>query len=351
MKAVILSGGQGTRLRSVTGSDIPKPMAAIAGKPILEYVVKQLAAADVREICCTLQYLPEVIEDYFGDGQRWGVKMHYHREAEPMGTAGAVRACGDFVGSEPFLVLSGDALFDFDLRVLTDFHTRRGGRIAMALYPHAAPLSYGLAVTDAAGRIRCFLEKPDWGHVVTDLVNTGIYVLDPAVLKEIPPDRPVDFSRDLFPALLRRGETLWGLPMKGYWRDIGEPESYYEANLDVLRRRFPSAPAPAPMPAIAPMPDARHTVTVPTAHRAALMRELSALLMESGADFSDGITLQEGPNTVHIAPDSSRERLLVSSDSAAEAERYGDIARWLDKSSGRDRAVPQERDLRSDVNE
>ena len=341
MKAVILSGGQGTRLRSVTHGEIPKPMAPIGGKPVLEYAVERLAGAGIKDICCTLQCLPDVIEGYFGDGRRWGVRMHYHREEEPMGTAGAVRCCADFVGSESFLVLSGDALFDFDLRVLTDFHTRRGGRVTMALYSHAAPLSYGLAVTDAAGRIRCFLEKPDWSRVVTDLVNTGIYVLEPSLLAEIPPDRPSDFSKDIFPQLLRRGETLWGLPMKGYWRDIGEPEPYYEANLDVLRGRFPTPRSLAPLPAPARMPDARHTVAVPTARRAALMRELSALLMESGADFSDGITLREGENTVHIAPDGSRERLLVSSDSAAEAERYGDIARWLEKSGRRGAEKPE----------
>ena len=335
MKAVILSGGQGKRLQSVTGGLIPKPMAPVGGKPVLEYTLERLAAAGVRQVCCTLCCLGEVIEEHFGNGQKWGVELSYHREEKALGTAGAVRSCLDFLGDESFLVLSGDALFDFDLRRLMDFHLEGDAAVSMALYSHPSPLSYGLALTDGVGRIRCFLEKPDWSHVVTDLVNTGIYAMEPRVLREIPPDTPADFSRELFPALLRRGEILRGLPMEGYWRDIGEPESYYQANLDVVQGRFPTRRRAPTRPAPAPMGRERHTVDVSTPRRAALMRQLSVMLMESGADFSDGITLHKGGSTVHIAPDSAGERLLVSSDDAGEAERYGELARRLERNGGK----------------
>ena len=256
MKAVILAGGKGSRLYPVTRGDIPKPMVPLGGRPVLEWLILRLRQSGIRHICCTLQCLPEQIRDYFGNGERFGVQMEYRQETEPLGTAGAVKNCRDFVGNEAFFVLSGDGVFDFDLRGLMEAHRRHESAVTMALSPLAAPLSYGLALTDKRGRVCGFIEKPVWERVVTDLVNTGIYVLSPAVLDEIPDNAPYDFARDLFPKLLEQGQPLFGLPMEGYWRDIGEPESYYQCNLDALSGRL-QLPGAAPPPAAKKSPEKR----------------------------------------------------------------------------------------------
>ena len=336
MKAVILAGGKGTRLHPVTGGKIPKPMAPLAGRPVLEHLIARLSESGVTEICCTLQCLPEQIEDYFGDGSAWGVRMEYRLEREPLGTAGAVRNCRDFCGEAPFLVLSGDGVFDFDLRPLEAARAARGACAALALYPQSDPLAYGLTLTDGRGLVRGFIEKPLWSRVVTDLVNTGIYALHPRALDYIPADRPYDFARDLFPALLARGELIAGLPMEGYWRDIGEPAAYYRANLDALegRLRLPRPAPAAPRKTVSTAPPPRRysrSVTVATPRRARLMRELSAALMEAGADFTDGLTLAGAPGGLHIAPDPVAERLRIESDDEATLRRYEALARRLEE--------------------
>lgn len=333
MKAVILAGGRGTRLHPVTGGVIPKPMTPLAGKPVLEHLLRRLADSGVTELCCTLQCLPKPIQDYFGDGSSFGVHLTYRIEDRPLGTAGAVKNCRDFTGDEDFLVLSGDGVFDFDLRKLMEEHRRQEAVVTMALYPHPAPLSFGLALTDRQGRVRRFVEKPDWPRVVTDLVNTGIYALSPRAMDYVPTGVPFDFAADLFPLLLQRDEPLCGLPMEGYWRDIGEPRAYYQANLDALEGRIALLPPPPRRPT-AVRPSARRyvcAVPVATAHRARLMRSLSSLLMEAGADFTDGITLSTLPGSLHITPDPQAERLLVESDEADTARRYADLAERIDR--------------------
>ena len=188
------------------------------------------------------------------------------------------------------------------------------------------------------GRIRGFIEKPDWTRVVTDLVNTGIYVLDPAVLELIPPGLPYDFARDLFPRLMEMGKPLFGLPMKGYWRDIGEPESYYQCNLDALRGvlRLPGSELAAK--AETPRPQHRRyrcSVTVETPQRARLMRAVSAALMEAGADFTDGITLGSAPGGLHIAAAADRDCILVESDEEETVRKYKEMADGLQLAADR----------------
>ncbi|MBE6969829.1 MAG: nucleotidyltransferase family protein [Ruminococcaceae bacterium] len=330
MKAVILAGGKGSRLYAVTRGEVPKPMVPLGGRPVLEWLILRLRQSGIRHICCTLQCLPDQIRDYFGDGSAFGVHMEYRQETEPLGTAGAVKNCRDFVGNEPFFVLSGDGVFDFDLRALMEAHRRHESDVTMALSPLSAPLSYGLALTDSEGHIRGFIEKPIWEKVVTDLVNTGIYVLSPAVLDEIPANTAYDFARDLFPKLLEAGRPLFGLPMEGYWRDIGEPESYYRCNLDALSGKLQPADRKSPARTEAPVTERRRryrcSAVVETPQRARLMRELSAALMEAGADFTDGITLTDAPGGLHIAPQADEECILVESDDPATAERYKQIA-------------------------
>ena len=173
MKAVILAGGRGTRLAPVTHGAVPKPMAELLGAPMLEHIVALLKRCGFRELCCTTACLPEQIERYFGDGSGFGVRMQYRREDRALGTAGAVKNCEDFIAGENALIISGDAACDFDLRALWNEHRRAHAAVTMALYPHEAPLPYGLAVTDGEGWVRSFIEKPAWERVVTDLVNTG----------------------------------------------------------------------------------------------------------------------------------------------------------------------------------
>ena len=208
MKAVILAGGRGTRLAPVTHGAVPKPMAELLGAPMLEHIVALLKRCGFRDLCCTTACLPEQIERYFGDGSGFGVRMQYRREDRALGTAGAVKNCEDFIAGENALIISGDAACDFDLRALWNEHRRAHAAVTMALYPHEAPLPYGLAVTDGEGWVRSFIEKPAWERVVTDLVNTGIYVLSPEVLRFIPADTPFDFARDLFPRLMSSGRGM-----------------------------------------------------------------------------------------------------------------------------------------------
>ena len=333
MKAVILAGGQGKRLQEVTHGRIPKPMAELLGRPVLEHIVRHLAGCGFTELCCALGCMPESIERHFGDGSRFGVHMEYRVESRALGTAGAVKNCADFTGSDPFLVISADAACDLPLRKLWSVHRRGGACVTMALYPHEAPLPYGLVVTDGEGFVKSFIEKPVWERVVTDLVNTGIYVLSPQAMRFVPEATPFDFARDLFPRLMEAGYPIRGVPLPGYWRDIGDPGSYYRANLDAWegRLRLPSPQEESPPDAAEAPAPTRYACRVYYAapRRARLMRELSAGLMEAGADLTDGITLPGVPGGVHIAPCPDRPAVCIESDSPDTARRFEALAKQL----------------------
>lgn len=327
MKAVILAGGKGTRLRAVTG-DLPKPMAPLVGKPVMERIIELLRSNGYHEICAALCYHPAAIQSHFGDGSALGVRLEYRLETQPHGTAGSVRACADFYGDEDFLVISGDAACDFDLRALMDRHRQADAAVTMALYPNAEPLQYGLVLQDRQGRVRHFIEKPDWEHVVTDMVNTGIYVLSPQAMAYVPEDQPFDFAKDLFPLLLESGETILGVPMDGYWCDIGTPRAYYQCNLDLLNGTLgglEESGAPEPQPGRVPTARAgRASRTVVCRDRARLMRAASEAMMEFGADFTDGLTFSDGSWRVHMRPDADGSAVQVdaSSEEAADAAAH-----------------------------
>ena len=335
MNAIILAGGEGTRLRPVTG-ETPKPMALLNGKPVLEHILNLLRQNGVENVCITLRYRPEIIRDWCGDGSRFGLRLSFHEETEPLGTAGGVRACRSFYGDRDFLVISGDCACDFHLRALMEAHRRHRPAVTMALHAHDVPLPYGTVLTDRQGRVVSFIEKPAWERVVSDLVNTGIYIVSPAAMEFVPADRPFDFAKDLFPALLAAGQTILGLPMEGYWCDIGTPRAYYQCNLDALdgKLRLDGAPAaessekkgaPAPSnPAVG-----LKVIEYRCNGRARLMRELSMHLMEVGTDFdaTNGLSM----HGVHIAPAPDREAVLVSADNTSAAEDYVNLMRKLDK--------------------
>ena len=232
MKAVVMAGGEGTRLRPLT-SNQPKPMVPVAGKPCMEHIIDLLRRHGMSDIVVTVAYLPQVIRGYFDDGGEMGVELHYSVEETPLGTAGSVKNAAELL-DETFLVISGDALCDFDLAGLVDAHKRRGAVATLALYSVENPLEFGVVITDSDGRVERFLEKPSWGQVFSDTINTGIYVLEPEVLRHIPTDRPYDFSKELFPLLLEMGRPIYGYVCDGYWQDIGNLDQYRQANFDAL---------------------------------------------------------------------------------------------------------------------
>jgi mannose-1-phosphate guanylyltransferase/phosphomannomutase len=232
MKAVVMAGGEGTRLRPLT-SNQPKPMVPIVGKPCMEHIVELLRGHGFEDVIVTVAFMPQAIRSYFGDGESLGVHIEYSVEETPLGTAGSVRLAADKL-DDTFLVISGDALCDFDLAKLVKFHKKRGAAVTIGLKSVPNPLEFGIVVTDDEGRVERFLEKPSWSQVFSDTINTGVYVLEPEVLDHIPTDRPYDFSKELFPLLLEMGRPIYGLPMEGYWQDIGNLDQYRQANFDAL---------------------------------------------------------------------------------------------------------------------
>jgi mannose-1-phosphate guanylyltransferase/phosphomannomutase len=235
MKAVVMAGGEGTRLRPLT-SNQPKPMVSIVGKPCMEHILELLREHGLTDVIVTVAFLPQAIRSYFGEGDTLGLNIGYSVEESPLGTAGSVRLAARQL-DETFLVISGDALCDLDLTKLIAFHRERGAAVTIGLKSVENPLEFGIVVTDDDGRIERFLEKPSWGQVFSDTINTGIYVLEPEVLKHVPTDRPYDFSKELFPYLLEMGRPLYGFVMDGYWQDIGNLDQYRQANFDALEER------------------------------------------------------------------------------------------------------------------
>ena len=235
MKAVVMAGGEGTRLRPLT-SNQPKPMVSIVGKPCMEHIIELLARHGFEDVIVTVAFLPQAIRSYFGGGESLGVDISYSVEESPLGTAGSVRLAAGRL-DDTFLVISGDALCDVDLTKLVEYHREKKASVTIGLKSVENPLEFGIVVTDDDGRIERFLEKPSWGQVFSDTINTGIYVLEPEVLRHIPADRPFDFSKELFPLLLEMGRPMYGYVMDGYWQDIGNLDQYRQANFDALDER------------------------------------------------------------------------------------------------------------------
>ncbi|HVL32252.1 MAG TPA: sugar phosphate nucleotidyltransferase, partial [Actinomycetota bacterium] len=232
MKAVIMAGGAGSRLRPLT-SNQPKPMVPLANRPLMEHIVLLCKRHGYTDIVVTLQFLASLVRNYFGTGSDLGVSMSYATEESPLGTAGSVKNAEDAL-TETFLVISGDALTDIDLGKVMAFHQERDALVTVVLNRQPNPLEYGIVVTDEEGRVERFLEKPGWGQVFSDTVNTGIYVIEPEVFEHIPADQPYDFSKELFPKLLKSGAPIYGYIADGYWTDVGNVEAYRKAQQDAL---------------------------------------------------------------------------------------------------------------------
>jgi mannose-1-phosphate guanylyltransferase/phosphomannomutase len=297
MKAVIMAGGFGTRLRPLT-THIPKPLVPVGNVPIMEHTVRLLTRHGFTDLLVLLYFLPETITGHFGDGSRWGVRMTYATPTADLGTAGAVKfAAGDL--GEPVLVISGDVLTDFDLQAAVRSHQQRGAEASIVLTRVDSPLAYGIVIIDESGRIVRFLEKPSWGEVFSDTINTGIYILDPSVLAAVPSGRPYDFGRELFPALLASGRPLYGHVAEGYWRDVGDLTEYRTAHLDLLQGRvgveIPGTHSQGP----------EHSVWVGEGARVDFLTKLSgSVIIGAGAQVAPGVRLANcvvGPECVIAA--------------------------------------------------
>ena len=236
MKAVIMAGGEGTRLRPLT-SNQPKPMMPLANRPMMEHIVRLLKEHGFDDIVVTVAFLANAIRNYFGDGSEFGVRMVYATEERPLGTAGSVRNAMEELRDERFLVISGDVLTDIDLSAIVAFHEEKESLATLALKSMEDPLEFGIVITRPDGAIERFLEKPTWGQVFSDTINTGIYVLEPEIFDYIDEGQPVDFSGEVFPRLLADGKAVFGYVAEGYWEDVGNPEAYIRAHQDVLDRK------------------------------------------------------------------------------------------------------------------
>lgn len=232
MKAIILVGGQGTRLRPLT-VNTPKAMVPVLNKPFLEHVINHLSQHNVKDIILTQGHLSQPIESYFGDGSRFGVRLTYVIEESPLGTAGAVKNSQSHL-TESFLVLNGDIFTNLDISAMIDFHRQQKAMATIALTPVEDPTRYGLVETDEDGRILRFMEKPRPEDVTTNMINAGTYVLEPQVLDKMPPQQEYSFERQVFPKLLQENETVFSFASNSYWTDIGHPEHYLKLNLDLL---------------------------------------------------------------------------------------------------------------------
>ena len=228
-----MAGGQGTRLRPLT-TNVPKPLLPVVGEPIMGHLLRLLGRHGISEAVVTVQYLAGNIRSYFGDGAEYGIQLSYATESVPLGTAGSVKNAQRGLRGEPFLVVSGDALTDIDLTELLEFHQRTGAIVTVALARKPNVLEFGNVTTAEDGRVERFIEKPTWGQVVSDTVNTGIYVMAPEVLDLVPPDERADWSVDILPKLLATGRPIYGYVTDAYWEDVGTIESYLAVQSDVL---------------------------------------------------------------------------------------------------------------------
>jgi mannose-1-phosphate guanylyltransferase/phosphomannomutase len=233
MQAIILAGGAGTRLRPLT-SNIPKPLVPVGDIPIMEHMIRLLKRYSIKDIIICLGYMSEKIEEYFGDGSRYGVKLTYSYEQTPLGPAGAVRHARELISGR-FIVAASDLLTDIKLSNFVAEHQRRGTIASIALTRSESPTAFGIVFVNDDGYITRFLEKPAWGEVFSDIINAGIYVLEPEILDLIPEGVEYDFSKDLFPKMAAENKELYGYTIDSYWLDIGTPQKYLDANYDVLK--------------------------------------------------------------------------------------------------------------------
>ncbi len=238
MKAVVMAGGFGTRIQPLTTS-LPKPMLPVVNRPMMEHIIVKLKEElGIKEFVILLYFKPETIKDYFKDGSDWGIKIEYVLPDDDYGTAGAVKCAQKYLKDDNFIIVSGDLVTDFDFTQIVNAHKEKEALFSIALTPVEDPLQFGVVITDENDKIEKFLEKPGWGEVFSDTINTGIYIVEPRILDFIPFEKNFDFAKDLFPLLMENDIPLWGPKIEGYWRDVGNPQSYRDVYDDILNLRF-----------------------------------------------------------------------------------------------------------------
>jgi NDP-sugar pyrophosphorylase family protein len=238
MKAIILVGGQGTRMRPLTNR-LPKNIVPLCGVPFLTYQIEYLKRAGIKEIVFSIGYRPQDIKKVYGDGRKDGVKIHYALETTPLGTAGAIKNCEKFVKGSPVVVLNGDILTALSLTQMIRFHRKHKNLVTLGLVHAEDPTMYGLVLLNHQNRVTQFLEKPTADKVVTDTINAGVYVFEPEVFNFIPDVVPCSVERVVFPDILKAKRSMGGFVSEGYWQDIGTPYKYLTTHWDVLRGAFP----------------------------------------------------------------------------------------------------------------
>ena len=232
IKEIIMAGGKGTRLRPLTCS-LPKPMVPILNKPVMEYTINLLKKHGINDIAVTVAYLPKILIDYFGTGEKWGVNLSFYIEEGLLGTGGSVRNAEEFI-EETFVVISGDALTDLDIKKAIKYHESKTSKVTIVLKKEDAPMEYGVVITDEEGKITRFLEKPSWGEVFSNTINRGIYIMEPEVLYDYRKGENFNFRKDLFPRLLSEKINMYGFVTGDYWCDIGDLKSYKQTHFDIL---------------------------------------------------------------------------------------------------------------------
>lgn len=237
MKAVVMAGGFGSRIQPLTNSR-PKPMLPIVNRPMMEHTMMTLKEIGITDFIVLLYFMPEIIQDYFKDGSDFGIKISYVIPDADYGTAGAVKLAQDLIGDENFIIVSGDLVTDFDFKKILDFHASKKSQLSIGLTSVENPLQFGVVIANEDNVIEKFLEKPSWGEVFSDTINTGIYIIEPEILEYIPENKNFDFAKDLFPLLMHSEVPLMGYSLEGYWRDVGNPESYREVFEDILDERL-----------------------------------------------------------------------------------------------------------------
>ena len=238
MQAVILVGGKGTRLQPITFLN-PKPMLPLINRPFMLKFVSWLKSHGLTEIIFSTCYLPDIFIEYFGDGAKYGLKLTYVKEEEPLGTCGAVKNVEDHLDGNAFMVFNGDILTSLDLGAMDAFHKKNNADITIALTPVDDPTAYGLVPVDDDFRVKEFLEKPSPQEIVTNLINAGTYIIEPHVMGLAPEGRKYSFERGLFPAALKNGYRIFGYVSDSYWLDVGTPEKYLMAHHDILEKKIP----------------------------------------------------------------------------------------------------------------
>ncbi len=292
MIAVIIAGGEGTRLRPLT-YHTPKPLLPLCGRPIIDYQIDLCRRHGVRDIVVNLHYLAEELEQHLGDGSDLGVRIRYSHESAPLGTAGAVKLAAPFFDGDPMLVFNGDVLTDLDLGALLETHRQKGARATLTVTPVVDPTPFGLVLHDAQGGISGFLEKPTLQeaqrHTANFWINAGTYVLDPGIFDDVPADTNWSFERQVFPAILDKGWPFHAFESKAYWLDCGSPAAYQKAHQDLLAGALHRPEAWRPWPgAEAPVAWLDGTVELP----ADLVVEGGGpVFVGTGASIGPGVTL------------------------------------------------------------